>query len=140
MLTVTVGLELSGNSSTRRSLSRRYSVIPSTDVILVWAKSEAAQRARSKGFICVQTSTGLRKMASILTPAHSMCPGLPHGLLYRREIAVARPGLHLRPRQRCDVLADRFHSRLSRRQRRKSRRQPRLHPLDVADQRFRIVP
>src|ERR1044071_6105559 len=39
MFTVTVGFELSGNSSTFKPLSSRYSVMPSTEVTLVWARA-----------------------------------------------------------------------------------------------------
>src|SRR6185369_11595937 len=57
MFTVTVAFDVSGYSSTLRPLSRRYSVIPSTDVTftggLAWAteatKREARARARIMG-------------------------------------------------------------------------------------------
>ncbi|MNT12329.1 hypothetical protein D3C72_1472530 [compost metagenome] len=42
MLVVRVGLLASGNSSTRKPLARRYSVMPSTDVTLTAARLGAA--------------------------------------------------------------------------------------------------
>src|SRR5687767_30442 len=57
MLTVTVAFEVSGYSSTLRPLSRRYSVIPSTDVTftggLAWAvaATSRAGRARARRFM-----------------------------------------------------------------------------------------
>src|SRR5215475_2181005 len=45
MLTVTLGLVWSGKSRISRPLSSRYWLIPSTEVIFVWATQVAANRA-----------------------------------------------------------------------------------------------
>src|SRR5688572_3341156 len=59
MLTVIVGLDGSGNISTRRPLGRRYSVMPSTSVTLTGFTSTGRTAARWPGLRAPLASTGV---------------------------------------------------------------------------------